>query len=454
MQLLTKNNRDYLKTITALAIPLVLQNLLTASMSLIDNIMVGALGDVALAAINISTQFYMRFFHVIIFGLVSGASILIAQFWGVHDVKNIRRVMGLQLIAGSSLGIIFTLLTSLIPGKILNLYSNDPAVIQAGSLYLSTFSLIFLFHPVSMIYANAHRATGNTRLPMLAISLSLVVKLLLNYLLIYGNFGFPELGIAGASLSTLIAKAIELSLLLFFTYRKESPVSARIKEMLDFNSALTKKTIRNVFPVVLNEGLWGIGTNIYSAIYANISTTAIAAVSAVSPVDTMMFAFFYSIGDACAILIGNLLGRGDNAKAYEYAKKTIILSGITAALTGLLVFLFTDQIIGLYSLSSEAYGYARILLVILCASLWIRAIVYATIIGIMRPGGDVKFCLVIDLSAIWLVGIPISLILAHVFHFPITIVYLGFIFDEIYKLIVITQRFRSKKWMNTLTGPV
>jgi putative MATE family efflux protein len=302
-----------------------------------------------------------------------------------------------------------------------------------------------------MIYANAHRASGNTRLPMVAIASSLVIKLGLNYLFIYGNLGFPALGIRGAALATLLAKLIELFLLLFFTYRHETPVSAPLHELFDFDRTLTLKAARSILPVIVNEGLWGLGTNVYSAIYATISTTSIAAVSAVSPIDTLMFTLFFSLGDSCGILIGNHLGRGERQIPYNYARRTVMLSGSLGALTGLIVFLFRDPILGLYTLSPEAHEYARGLLTILCASLPIRTIAYAMMIGTLRSGGDIRYCMVVDLTTIWLVGIPVSLILARVFHFPITIVYFGYVLDELVKVIVVSRRIRSKKWMHTLT---
>jgi len=446
-----KPDRIYFRQILKLAVPLILQYLLSSSVTLVDNVMVGALGDVSLAAVNICTQFYMRLFHIVIFGLVSGASILATQYWGIHDSKNIHRIMGLEIIVGSGLGVLFSILTAFFPEKILGFYSEDPQVVRAGSLYLSTFSLIFLLHPIALIYASAHRAIGDTKLPMIAIALSLAIKLILNYFLIYGNWGFPKMGIAGAAYATLIAKISETALLLFFTYKSKSPVAATFNTLFDFDRNLIIKTARNVLPVLINETLWGLGTNIYSAIYAKISTTAIAAVSAVSPVDTLMFTLIYSFGDACGILVGNLMGRNEQEKAYEYGIFTAFFMMIIGFLTGVVVFFLRDPILNLYNLSAESYASARIILTILTASLGFRAITYTIFIGVLRAGGDVRFCLAVDAGSIWLIGIPVSVVLAFGFHLPIETVYLGFMCDELFKVIVVTHRLRTRKWMNVLT---
>ncbi len=446
------NDREYLKRLWFLAIPLVLQYLISASVNLVDNVMVGSLGDVAMASVSIGNQFFLRLFHILIFGLVSGGSILNAQYWGIRDADRIHKVIGVQILVGSLIGLIFSIATAFFSENIVALYSNDPAVIHSGGIYMRSFSAVYLFYPLMMIFTGGQRSTGNTRLPMITSSFSLIIKLVLNYALIFGNFGFPKLGVLGCAYATLSARIIECALLVFLSYRRKDPVSALPIAYFRFDPALTRKILRQTLPVIINEGIWGLGTNVYSAIYAKISTASIAAVSAVNPIDNLMFTLFLGFGDATGVMIGNALGRDDKKQAYDYGKKTIILSGLFGGVIGLAVLVFRAPILSLYQISAQAQAYASVLLTILCLSLWMRTIAYSLIIGVIRSGGDVHFSLVIDCTALWAVGIPLSLLLAFYFHLPVTIVYFGFILDELLKVIVFSQRFISKKWMNTLTA--
>lgn len=444
------SDKEYYRKIWFVAVPLILQNAISASVNLIDSLMIGSLGDVALGSVNIGNQFYFYFFNMLIFGFVSGGAILNAQYWGTRDIKNFHRVMGIQFIGCAIVGITFASVTALIPDRILALYTKDPEVIRTGATYLSTLSFSYLLLPITTLFSSAHRCTGNTRIPMMISGFSLLSKVILSWFLIFGNFGFPEMGVKGAAIGTLIARSAECLLLISITYIKRYPVAASPKNMFDFRKKITVSALKNMIPVTINEGIWGLGTNVYSSIYANISTASIAAVGAVNPIDNFMFMIFLGVGDACGILIGNLLGRSEKEKAYEYGKRSVTLSFLLAVTIGLIVFLTRKSILSIYTLSPEASDFAVHILGIMAACLWARTTSYTLIIGILRAGGDVRFCLVVDSGSSWLIGIPIAYSLAFIFHQPISIVYFGVMMEELFKCGILLSRFTSKKWLNNL----
>lgn len=445
------SDKDYFRLLWVIALPLVLQQAITASVNLIDTLMVGSFGDASLAAVNLSNQFYF-FFNMIIYGTVGGGAILNAQFWGKKDRENMYRVMGLQFIGCACIGLTFATLALTIPEKILGLYSKDEAVIAIGANYLRTLAPSYLLYAIGQVYCSAMRCSGNTRIPMLVSCAALLINITLNYLLIFGKLGFPRLGITGVAIATLTARAFEFVLYLSFTYLGHLPVAAPLRSMFSFNGALTRLTLKKMVPVAINEGIWGLGTNVYAAIYAGISTISIAAYGAVSPIDSLAFTIFTGIGDALGIIVGNALGAKKPGKAYEYGKRTTILSFCLSLLIGGVILICRYPILSIYNLSPEATSYAAVILTIMACSFWARTTNYTIFMGALRAGGDTTFCLMMDAGIMWLVGIPTAWVLANVFHLPVTIVYLAVMLEEAIKFFLIVHRFRSKKWVTDLVN--
>lgn len=438
-------DREYLRRLFVIALPLVLQQVITYSVNLLDTMMIGSFGDVPLSAVNLVNQFYLLF-SMLVFGAISGGNVLNAQFWGKKDARGIHKVMGIQFIVAMAAGSVFLLVSQLFPRQILSVYSNDEAVIASGITYLRLISPVFLLFPIGQIYSGALRCTGNARIPMMISASALGLNALLNYLLIFGKAGFPSLGLAGAAIATVIARVTEAFLYIFITYTRHLPTAAHPKDMLTFDRTLGMLMLRKGAPVVVNELLWGLGTNAYTAIYAGISTASIAAYSAVNPVDNIAQALFIGVGDACAVIIGNLLGAGQIEKAKRYARFTLRLSLYGAWIVGLLLFCLHKPILSLYKLSDEAMGFASKLIAVVSMILWLRTSNYTIIIGVLRPGGEALFCLLVESAAMWLIGIPLGRLLAVHFGLPIYWVYFGVVMEEVLKLFILFLRYRTGKW--------
>ena len=444
-------DRKYMRSLMMIALPLIIQQVITYSVNLIDTMMIGSFGDVPLSAVNLVNQFYLLF-SMLIFGSISGGNVLNAQFWGKKEVRGIHRVMGIQFFVALIAEIGFLCVSQLFPYEILHLYSEDEAVISAGITYLRIISPVFILFPIGQIYSGTLRCTGNARIPMLISAVALGLNALLNYLLIFGKFGFPALGLPGAAIATVIARLVEAFLYIFITYTRRLPTASRPKDMISFDRPLVMLMLKKGAPVIVNEMIWGLGTNAYAAIYAGISTASIAAYSAVNPVDNIAQALFIGVGDACAVIIGNLLGAGSIEKAKRYAKYTLRLSLALVLLTGLLLFSLRAPILSLYNLSDEALSLAQKLMIVVAFTLWLRTSNYTIIIGILRPGGEALFCLIVEGAAMWFAGIPVARLLAVHFGLPVYWVYFGLVTEEAVKLVVFWIRYRSGKWAVNLVG--
>jgi len=266
-----------------LAIPIILQNIMSASLNFIDNIMVGRLGDTEIAAVGLANQVY---FIVLLFllGVNGGASMFISQFWGKNDIKNIHRVQGLSLMLGISACILIVIPSIAFPDTIMSILSKDPKVIVLGSSFLRISSMSYILFGVSSMYSVALRNTGYQHIPMTASIIAVIANTTLNYLLIFGNFGFPRLGVPGAAIATCIARVLECTIILSIVYSHKWPSSAKIRSMLDQKKKLIRRFFHQSGLLIFKDVLWAVGIIIYMGIYSRIGTSDVAAINILNPI--------------------------------------------------------------------------------------------------------------------------------------------------------------------------
>jgi putative MATE family efflux protein len=447
---------DYFRLLVKFALPIALQNLITSSLNMVAVMMLGQLGEESVAAVGLANQVWFLL-NLVVFGVVSGAAMFVAQLWGKRDVANIRRVLGLTVKLGLLAALLFWSLSTFVPSTVLKLYTEDVAVIALGSRFLRIFGWSFGFYAVSAAYYVALRSTGNVRLPLVVSISALGLNILLAYPLIFGihSLGIPSLGVEGAALAGLIARVLECVAVLAFVYRDPtSPIAASMRNLLEVDLKFAAAVLKPILPVIANETLWSFGITTYNVIYGHISTDAVAAINIVSTIDQMAFVLFLGIGTATAIMVGNLIGEGEKEKAFQYAGRSLFLQGAGAMLMGVLVFLFAGNFLQFYKVSPAVIADARAILTVLSIGMWVRASNHVIIIGILRSGGDTRFSLVLDGLVIWFVGVPITALGAFVFGLPIHLVYALTLSEEATKYVVGLWRYFSKRWINDLTGHV
>lgn len=447
-------DRDYFSQLLRVAGPIALQNLLMSSLNMVNVLMIGQLGEASVAGVGLSGQIFFLL-NLVLFGIMSGAAMFTAQFWGKRDVPNIRRMLGLALTLGLAAAAFFSVLAVALPELALRYYTEDAEVIGIGAQYLQIFGWSYPFFAVTFAYAISLRSTGNVRLPLVVSLVALGLGTLLSYGLIFGQFGLPQLGVAGAAWANLLARIFESGLMLIAVYRQPgSPSAASLRELFSFDLGFFGTVMKPVLPVILNEMLWSLGITTYNAIYARVGTEAIAAINIVGSIDQMAFVLFIGIGNATSILVGNLIGRGEPDKAYDFARRSLILQAIGAMLVGALVYFAADLVFGLYQVSAGVIQSARDVLLVMASAVWLRAANMVIIVGILRAGGDTKFSLILDGIVIWAVGVPLAALGAFVFGFPIQYVYMLSLTEELTKFLFGVWRFRSRKWINDLTQTV
>ncbi|NJC94847.1 MAG: MATE family efflux transporter [Anaerolineae bacterium] len=307
---------EYFSEIKKIAIPIIIQQFTFAGLNMLGVVLVGQKGETSVAAVGFAGQIACLL-NLVHFGIISGAAMFTAQFWGRRDIANLRRVLGLCLMLASGASLVFFSLAQFLPSQILHIYTKDEAVIALSVGYLRTFSWTFLFFAVTFSYSLVMRSTGDVRTPT-AISVgALSISTFLSYSLIFGRFGLPELGIQGAAVAAVIARALECFTLISITYAKRSPVAASWRELTDFDKAFVRKVIKPMLPVIFNELFWALGITTYNVIYGRMGTSSFAAMNIVGTIEQLAFVVFIGVANATSVLVGNRIGAGREEDAFR-----------------------------------------------------------------------------------------------------------------------------------------
>ena len=442
---------DFYRQALKLTLPVALQNMLSSSLTMVDNIMVGQLGDSTVAAVGLAGQ-WAFFMNLFIFGTSSGASVLIAQYWGAGDLRSIRQTFGGSVLLNLGAAVIFTLLGVLAPFWSMRVFSPDPEVIRIGAEYLRVIALGYAIQGIMSSLISVLRVTEAVKIPLYTSILSMLVNVVFNYIFIFGKLGMPAMGAAGAALATVISQVVQLVSLVWMTLRIKHPALAHPREMIPRSRAFWGKFIRIASPVVANESLWALGIMVYSLIFARISTTAVAGYNIMRNMEGLAMAFFFGMGPACNVLVGKPLGVGDRETAWRNAVRFLVAGPALSVLAGLLLVALRGPLVGLYNVSPAVIDAATKILTVFGLLLGVRSFNYFGIVGVLRAGGDTRVAAMIDAGSVWVVSIPLAALSALVFHWEGHWVYLMILVGDAVKTLVSIARIRTKKWMNTLTG--
>lgn len=443
-------DRAFRKELLRIAAPVAFQNLLISSLTVIDTLMIGQLGEVEIAAVGLANQVFflsLLFF----FGVSSGASVFIAQYWGKKDIASIHRTFGFAMTLAGSAAVLFSAVSLLFPEEILRFFTKDQAVVRSGVSYLQIVGVSYIFVAVSVLSSVSLRSVEEAATPLRATIVSIVMNIILNYLLIFGNFGFPKMGVAGAALGTSIARGCETLVLYYAIYIKKNVLAAPLARLFSFDRSFVRRFFKTATPVILNEMAWATGMVIYKLVFARMGTGVIATMNIVDTVTNLLFVLFMGTSNACAVMIGKRVGMGQPQEALAASKRFIVMSLLFGAVIGWIGFFFSGFIPSLFNVSPEVKAMTRRVIMIYPVILPLKALNIHTVIGIFRAGGDTAFSFIVDFSSVWLVGVPIAFVGGLVWEMPIHLLFLFLGLEELCKTILCAFRFRSDTWMKDVT---
>ena len=448
-------DKAFWQVTTRLALPIALQNVLTSSFQLVDTMMVSNLGDLTLSATGMAGQ-WGWLAMLLGFGLASGMSIFVAQYWGVKDTKGIRRVLGMGLITSLLLSLLFMAVALLMPERVLSLFNKDPDVIAAGSRYLTIVCLSYPAVALSNVLSNVLRGTERVRLPLYVSIFTTIVNVLANYSLIFGKFGMPQLGASGAAIATCISSWLGPILILLFSWKEKNLLIGPLQELLDFNLSHLSQFIRRAIPVMFNEGMWALGILVLNMIYANQGYEYYAGMTIFKTFADLAFAFYAGLGGACVVMVGKSVGRGKIERCLEDAVRFNILIPLAGVVIGGLTILLRHPMISLFATGdnlSEVTLKTALAVTVFCSiEVGFRNISYVQIVGVFRSGGDALYGMIFDLCSIWLVSIPLAFVAANVLHLPfLAIVMTAYLGEDIPKSLLCLWYFKTGRWLKPVT---
>ncbi len=442
-------DKAFYKKLMIIAIPIVLQNLIGSSLNMVDTLMIGMVGENQLAAVGLANQFFLLILMGIT-GITGGTAIFTSQYWGKKDIANIKRMLGICLIAAITITAIGTAFVLLFPRQIMRFFTPDLEVVNFGAQYLRVVSISYIFTAITFSYNFSLRSIGKTTLPMVVSVIALFINVAFNWIFIFGHWGAPALGVVGAALATTIARVVETIILVGTVYVRKNVLAAKVKELVDISKDLISRVTVPVLFVVLNELCWGLGMVVYSAAYGHIGAGAAASVQISNTVANVSTVLVFGLAGAAATIVGNKIGEGDEEGGKLYAKRIAVISVIFAVFISTALALSSPAIVSLFAVSAQVASASLTILYITSAILVLRTFNVVVIIGILRGGGDAKVALYIEIITMWFVGVPMALLGSFVLKLPIEIVFAMVALEEVAKFILCMVRFRSGKWSHNI----
>ena len=441
---------SFRKTVFAFLLPMAIQNLINVAISSTDVIMLGRYSEVTLSASSLASQ--VQFILILLlFGIGSGATVLTAQYWGKRDIKSIEKVMAISIKVAFTSSLFFFIFAFFFSGNAMRLFTNDEATILEGIKYLKIVSFSYLTTSISIVYLVTMRSVERVVISTVTYATSFISNFIINYLLIFGNFGFPKLGIRGAAIGTLIARLIELGIVFYYNSKNHHFVSIKWKYIKSLDPLLKKDFLKYSSPTMMNELLWASGTATGVAILGRLGNSIVAANSITSVVRQLAMVFAFGLANTAAIMVGKEIGKKDFHTAEIYSKKLLLYSFLSSLLGVALLLIAKPFIIKKFSLNIEVENYLNFTLNILFYYIPLQSISAVLIVGVFRTGGDTKFALIADILPLWCGSVLISAFAAFYLNLPTKVIYLLIMSDEIIKQPLIIWRYRSKKWINNVT---
>ena len=448
MAVFTKD-RSFYRSLVTLAVPISLQNLVTFAVSFADNVMIGSLGDDAISGVYIGGQL-QSVLQMFVGGIEGAILILAAQYWGKKDTQSIRKVVSIGIKFALAVGLLSSLVAVLFPQWVIRAFTTEPGVIQEGAAYVQIVGFTYLFFSVSQVMIAAMRSVETARIGLYISCMALVINVCLNYVFIFGHFGFPAMGVRGAALATLVSRILEMCVGVGYVLFVDKKLRFGLKDLLHTDRQLLRDFIRYGLPVIGGQVVWAINSLANTKILGYYSAGVIAAASITGMLHNLVYVWMNGMSSAVGIITGKTVGAGQYEKMKEYSKTVQMIFLFVGLISGAAVFLARDGFISLYNASPEAQAYSRQFINVISVTIIGTCYQAACLFGLVKSGGDISFVFKNDTIFVFLVVIPSSL-LAMWLGAPPWVVFTCLKCDQIFKCFVASVKINRYNWMKNLT---
>ena len=446
-----ETDKRFYRKVLYIAAPIAAQSMITIGVNMLDTIMLGALGETSLSAASLGNQF-ITFFQICCMGIGMGASVLTSRYWGCRDIFSLKKAITIALRFAFLFASVFTLLNALCTGQVIRMYSSEEHIIAEGVTYLRWSTPTFFLMSFSLVCTQIMRSVNLVRIPLIAAVTAFFVNLGANYIFIFGKFGAPRMETAGAALGTVIARVVELCMICGYFFFVDRQVGYRLRSLLDKCGDMVGEYIRVSIPVLISDGLLGLGNNAVAMVMGHIGAAFVSANAITVVTQQLSTVFIQGISFASSIITGQTLGEGELEKAKRQGYTFFFLGLAVGSLAGLIIYLIRTPVIGAYNITPETKEITEQLMDAISVIVVFQATNSVLTKGVLRGGGDTRFLMIADIFFLWAVSIPIGALAGLVWHLPAFWIYFCLKLDQFIKSFWCIFRLRSGKWIKKIKG--
>lgn len=446
--------KTFYKSFMILALSLALQNLLTYGVNMMDTVMLGRYSQNAMGGVSLCNQ-VQYLLQMLVVGAGEGAVVLGSQYWGKGNLKPIPHIIGVALRFGGSLAVLLFCVVAFFPTQLLSLLSNDSAVIAEGQKYFQIICFTYIIFTVTNILVASLRSIGIVKIGYVISGSTLIINVCLNYCLIYGNLGFPELGVRGAAIATLVSRCVELLIVIYYLKYKENQLNLTLTKLLRIDTSYMRDYTRVSSPVLINQALWGVAQMVQTGILGHLGGDVTAANAIAVQVFQVLSVVAYGAASASGIVVGRTIGEGNELRLRPLVQTLQVLFFTIGICSGLLIFILREPILMVFggTLTDRAYELSMQFMLVLSITTVGTSYQMACDNGIIRGGGDTSFSAKMNLISMWFIIVPFSAMAAFWWKCTPVVVFFLLKWDQLYKTIPVVIRLRSWKWVKKVTRP-
>ncbi len=448
MNLISRDKKFY-RQVAGIAVPIALQGFITTGVNMMDTLMIGIVGETQLSAVSLANQF-ISIYQILCMGIGMGASVLVARYYGMGDRDSLKKTVAIMVRLCVGMAALFCLVTAFFPEWIMGIYTVEDAIISNGVRYLEYSVITYFLLGLSLTSTIVLRNVQKVKLPLYTSIGAFFINVGANYVFIFGKFGFPEMGVAGAAVGTLIARVFEFGMICGYLFLRDQEIGVRISDVFQKVGNLWREYIRISIPVLLSDGILAIGNNSVAMVIGRLGESFVAANAVTAMTQQLSTTVIQGFSQAGAIVTGYTLGEGDKDKAREQGYAFLGIGILFGAIGAGIIMLIAEPMITAYNLSTQTQEIARELMRAISLIVLFQATNSIMTKGVLRGGGDTKILMVADNIFLWVASIPLGILAGLVLHLPAFWIYFFLKVDQVLKAVWCVIRLRSGKWIKKI----
>lgn len=448
MNLISRDKKFY-RQVAGIAVPIALQGFITTGVNMMDTLMIGIVGETQLSAVSLANQF-ISIYQILCMGIGMGASVLVARYYGMRDRDSLKKTVAIMVRLCVGMAALFCLVTAFFPEWIMGIYTVEDAIISNGVRYLEYSVITYFLLGLSLTSTIVLRNVQKVKLPLYTSIGAFFINVGANYVFIFGKFGFPEMGVAGAAVGTLIARVFEFGMICGYLFLRDQEIGVRISDVFQKVGNLWREYIRISVPVLLSDGILAIGNNSVAMVIGRLGESFVAANAVTAMTQQLSTTVIQGFSQAGAIVTGYTLGEGDKDKAREQGYAFLGIGILFGAIGAGIIMLIAEPMITAYNLSAQTQEIARELMRAISLIVLFQATNSIMTKGVLRGGGDTKILMVADNIFLWVASIPLGILAGLVLHLPAFWIYFFLKVDQVLKAVWCVLRLRSGKWIKKI----